>query len=275
MRFLKFLVSKLFLKNLLFAIVTFVVLIWFVLFVLKIYTRHGQSNPVPDFRGLTISETHKLCKKHKLRFQIVDSVYLTNYTRGTIVEQNPIPGARVKKQRNVFLILNAFSKEYIKVPNVIGVSFRQAKYLIESNGLQINKLEYERNIADNYVLNQKFKGTKIFPGSEIPKYSSIDLVLGDGFGRKLTYVPDLTGQKAYDAKGKLIDSYCNLGTIVYDNTINTYSDSLNAFVWKQFPEFDENRQNKLGTYVDLWLTVDTDKIVVNDSLINETDTIQN
>ncbi|MFC2138401.1 PASTA domain-containing protein [Bacteroidota bacterium] len=232
---------------------------------MKIYTRHGQSRAVPDFRGHTLTEVQKMCKKHRLRYQIADSVYLANRPKGTVVEQNPLPGSRVKKRRNVFLILNAVNPELVEVPNVIGVSFRQAKALLESNGLIIGKLEYIRDIAVNNVLNQKYMGTRIIPGSQIPRFSRIDLILGNGFGNQKTYTPNLAGKRIDGAHQLLIDSYCNLGTILYDNTINSKDDSLKAFVWKQFPEFDDNKTVKLGMYVDLWFTLDIEKISHGDS----------
>ena len=265
MSIFKYLFSKDFIKNIFLAIIIALFILWLTLLTLKIYTRHGQSRAVPDFRGHTLTEVQKMCRKHRLQFQVADSVYLANKPKGTVVEQNPIPGSRVKKRRNVFLILNAVNPELVEVPNVIGVSFRQAKASLETNGLIIGKLEYVRDIAVNNVLNQKYRGTKIIPGSEIPKFSRIDLILGNGFGGYNTYTPYLMGKRIDEAHQLLIDSYCNLGTILYDNTINSKDDSLKAFVWKQFPKYSDNREVKLGTYVDLWFTLNIEKIGYKDS----------
>jgi len=271
MSIFNYLFSKKFVKNIFLAIIIAILILWLTLLVLKIYTRHGQSRAVPDFSGYTLEEVQKMSKKHKFRFQVTDSVYLANKPKGTVIEQNPLPGSRVKKGRNIFLILNAVNPELVEVPNVIGVSFRQAKALLESNGLIIGKLEYIRDIAVNNVLNQKFKGVRIIPGSQIPKYSKIDLVLGNGFGNRITYIPDLLGKRIDESHQLLIDSYCNTGTIMYDNTINLKDDSLKAFVWKQFPEYNNNKAVKLGTYVDLWFTRDIEKIAKKDSSDISTD----
>jgi len=266
MKILKYFISKDFLKNIFLAIIITIIIIWLVMLCLKVYTRHGQSRAVPDLRGHTLVEAQKICKKNRLRYQIADSVYLAKQPKGVVIEQNPLPGSRVKKRRNIFLIVNAVNPELVDVPNIVGVSFRQAKALLESNGLLIGKLEYVRDIATNNVLNQKYRGIRIIPGSQIPKLSKIDLVLGNGFGNKKTYIPDIIGKRIDLVHDLLIESYCNLGTILYDNTINTKDDSLKAFVWKQFPEFNDNRSIKLGTYVDLWFTLNPDKISFSDSL---------
>ena len=80
----EFLLSKTFFKNLALAAVIVVVFIMLLLIWLNLYTRHGQSKPVPDFRGLTLRQTEELAKKSKLRFQIIDSVYTSEVPRGCI-----------------------------------------------------------------------------------------------------------------------------------------------------------------------------------------------
>lgn len=59
----EFLLSKTFFKNLALAAVIVVVFIMLLLIWLNLYTRHGQSKPVPDFRGLTLRQTEELAKK--------------------------------------------------------------------------------------------------------------------------------------------------------------------------------------------------------------------
>lgn len=259
-RFFKILMSKMLLKNIIYAAGLCVLVLWLTMLFLKIYTRHGQARIVPDFKGLTINEVEEVCEKHKFRYQIADSVYITRMPKGSVLEQNPMAGSRVKKGRNIFLTMNAVSPELVVVPKVIGVTFRQAKAILEAKNLSIGKLEYVPDIAINNVLNQRFKGASIAPGSEIPKYSKIDLVLGNGYGNKNTYIPYLAGKDIDNARELLIDAFCNIGTIIYDYTINNKEDSLKAFVWKHIPDFNDDHPVKLGTYVDLYITVDPKRI---------------
>ena len=63
-----FILSKVFVKNLGFAMVIVVGIIMVLLIWLNIYTRHGQARPVPDFYGLTMDETARLAKKSKLKY---------------------------------------------------------------------------------------------------------------------------------------------------------------------------------------------------------------
>ena len=72
MSFKKFLVSKVFFFNLIVAIALVSGLLYITLQTLDSYTRHGQSNPVPDFSGLTYSEAVNAAKPHNLKVVIID-----------------------------------------------------------------------------------------------------------------------------------------------------------------------------------------------------------
>ncbi|MBI5218398.1 MAG: PASTA domain-containing protein [Bacteroidia bacterium] len=180
MRFIDFLFSKQFLKHLLLSIIIGNVLFWGSLFFLSFYTRHGEAIPVPDVRGLTIEEAAKKLQEKSFLFEITDSVFLTDKKKGAIVEQNPPADFKVKKGRKIFLTINSFFPERVKMPNVVGVSLRQARAVLETYGLKIGRTRYVPDIAKDNVLEQKFKGKKITEGTTIEKGSAIDLILGKG-----------------------------------------------------------------------------------------------
>jgi len=260
MELLKFLVSRLFLKHLFYVVViTFFVLIFIFLF-LKFYTRHGQAFSVPDLRELSIQEAQELLASKKLRYQIVDSVYNNMVERGSIVEQNPPADFKVKVNRTIFLTINAFNPEMVRMPNVVGVSLRQAKAIIETAGLIVGRLNYTPDIAVNNVLQQKFRGNVIEAGDSIPKGSKVDLVLGRGLSDDKTASPELIGLQLSEAIDKITTRYLNLGAIIYDGSIMNAEDSANAFIWKQRPVFDDQTMLNLGSTVDIWITVDSTKL---------------
>jgi len=57
------------------------------------------------------------------------------------------------------------------------------------------------------------------------------------------------------AQEKIITSSLNPGAVVYDETIVTEEDTLNAMVWQQSPGFNNDYPVNLGTSVDVWLTL--------------------
>ena len=260
MNFLKFLISRFFLKHLLIAVSIIVSLFIIALLFLRIYTRHGQALSVPDIIGLGIPEADSILAERELRYQIVDSVYNANLTRGTIIDQNPSPEFKVKKGRTIFLTINAFNPEIIRMPNVVGVSLRQATAILQTAGLTIGQLTYVPDIAVNNVLQQKYNADVIEEGDSIIKGSQIDLVLGRGLSNEKTAAPDLIGLFLEQAKERITNRYLNLGAVIYDASFEDAEDSLNAFVWKQKPEFNEEALMNLGSSVDIWLTSDSTKL---------------
>jgi beta-lactam-binding protein with PASTA domain len=262
-----FILSKVFIKNLGFAMVIVVGMVMILLIWLNFYTRHGQARPVPDFFGLTMEQTAKLAKKSRLRYHVIDSVYTKLVPRGCVAEQNPKPGFKVKKWRNVVLTINAFNPEMVAVPNLVDLPIRQALALIESSGLKMGESKYRPDLSINIVIDQRYNGKKISEGDSLQKGSVIDLVLGKGLSNQRTSVPDLMRMNLEPAKNKILVSSLSLGTYVYDNTIINGVDTLNAFVYKQNPEYKEDASLQLGSAIYLWLTVDSAKLPAGSTLI--------
>jgi len=262
-----FILSKVFIKNLGFAIVIVVGLVMMLLIWLNFYTRHGQARPVPDFFGLTMEQTAKLVKKSRLRYQVIDSVYTTVVPRGCVAEQNPKPGFKVKKWRNIVLTINAFHPEMVAMPNLVDLPLRQAKALIESSGFEIGLLKYRPDLSIDVVIDQLYNGKNIPEGDSLQKGSVVDLVLGKGLSNQRTPVPDLIGMNLEPARNKILVSSLNLGTYIYDNTIINGEDTLKAFVYKQNPEYKDDASLQLGSAIYLWLTVDSAKLPVDSTLI--------
>ncbi len=263
----EFILSKIFLKNLAIAGAIIVAVIMILLLWMNLYTRHGQARPVPSFIGLTKEQTAELAKKSKLRYEIIDSVYTTAVPRGCVVEQNPEPGFKVKKWRNIIFTINAFNPEMVAVPNLVDLPVRQAKALIESSGLTMGESRYKPDLSINVVLKQTYNGKPVHEGDSLQKGSVIDLVLGKGLGNQRAPVPDLIGLSLDQARNQILNSSLSLGTYVYDNTIKDGIDTLQAVVYKQNPEYKENSSIQLGSAVYLWLTADSSKLPVNTTLI--------
>ena len=267
-----FIFSKTFLKNLGFAAVIIVGFIMALLIWLNFYTRHGQSRPVPSFIGLTMDQTVKLAKKSKLKYQIIDSVYTSEVPRGCIAEQNPVPGFKVKKKRNIMLTINAFNPEMIAMPNLINLPKRQAVALIESSGLELGISRYIPDISFDVVLKQVYDGREIPQGDSLQKGSVIDLVLGKGQSNQKTHIPDLIGMNLESANDRILGASLALVTSIYDNTVLSGKDSADAFVYKQNPDFSIDATIQLGSSIYLWLTVDSAKLPVDSAKVI-TDTI--
>ncbi len=241
---------------LLVAMVVFIlVFVW-----LRIYTRHGEAFSVPDLTGMTLEEVKEILPKRKLNFEIFDSIFSDEYTRGTVVEQHPKPGFKVKKNRKIFLTMNAINREKVIVPNLVDLTIRQARSRLKSFGLRVGQVSYQPDIGVNIVLAQKYKEKTINEGDTIVKGSYIDLVLGKGLSNVNTRVPDLIGLTLEEATLKATDAFLRIGAAVADpGTME--KDMHSAIIYRQRPEHNKKNLIPLGSSIDVWTTLDSTKLL--------------
>ncbi len=271
MNFLNFLISKTFLRNLLIAAAVIMLLFAGTLIWLRVYTHHGQAITVPDLTGLSREEVQIILDSKNLRFKVNDSIFYKELPRGTVARQNPKPGSKVKELRRIYLTMNAFNPEKVTMPAVTGVSLRQARSTLESYGLNLGKIFYKPDMFMNRVLEQRLNDSLVQPGSRVLKGSSIDLVLGQGLSDETTAVPDLMGMSLFTARNLVADRYLNINAVIYDNSVTNEEDTARAFIWRQRPTFQEGNTIHLGANVDVWLTVDSTKFPIPDTLNIEND----
>lgn len=263
----KFLVSRVFLKNLGLALAIAAAFLLITLLLMSIFTRHGQARPVPDFYGFSIEEADSLASRKKVRVTVIDSIFTNDVPRGCVYEQNPAAGHRVKKNRRIMLTINAFNPEMVAVPDLVGLSARQAYALIKSAGLEAGNPVYRPDLTIDFVLDQLHHGEPVAAGDSLQKGSEIVLVLGKGLSNQRIPIPDLTGKVLEDAKAHILGSSLLLGTYTFDESVETGDDSLSAFVYKQNPEYSEEATLQLGSAVYIWLTLDSARLPVDSTMI--------
>ena len=272
MDFFRFLTTKKFLRHLGLAVALGIIILLGIVVWLKIYTHHGQAITVPNLAGLTVEEVDDVTSSRRLRYEVVDSVFSTEMPRGTVLKQNPKANSLVKKNRKIFLTLNAINLEMVSMPRLVGLSIRQARLALQNAGLILGDIEYRPDYAINNVLQQMHLDSVINEGTEITKGAVIDLVLGMGLSKETTRVPDLVGVTMEEATMVIADYYLNIGAITYDESMENEEDSALAFIWRQYPEYDEFKRLNMGMEVDIWLTIDSTLLPQPDSTLFGEDT---
>ena len=243
---LSFLKQKKFYLNLLAIVVLSFVLLWLTIKLLNAYTRHGKIYEMPDFSGLTTQEVERMYGKD-YNFILIDSVYSKTQEPGSIVQQDPLPGSKVKQGRNVYYIIVAKTPERTTMPNLNNLSLRQAIVMLESSGLEVKELEYVEHFARNAICEQRYDGFVIKPGTEIVKGSKITLYVGLGPDDKKMPLPSLYGTFATDVQRTLNMAGLNLGNEIFDD-----QDSIQYMkVYRMEPPFAQGSV-KPGTFVNVW-----------------------
>lgn len=246
-------------KNLLLAVAIAVVLVTGASLLLKAVTAHNKEITVPDLTGMSVAQAEKYLSDHGMRADVTDSVFIKRMERGTVYRQNPAPGTKVKDGRRILITINAVDPKKVTMPNLIGYSLRQAKAELLSRGLYLGKLIYTDDIATNNVLKQLQGNKEIKPGTPVESESRIDLVVGLNNTDNMTYIPYIIGMKYFSAVSAVHDNSLNVDNIVFDNTVRDYTDSLDAVVYRQYPEMSEEPL-RMGSPVTLYLTLDNSKV---------------
>ena len=148
----------------------------------------------------------------------------------------------------------------LTIINLIGYSARQAKAELSSRGLNLGKLIYVNDIATNNVLAQMLDNMEIEPGTPIESESSIDLVVGLSRFDNKTYIPTLYGTKYLSAIDAVHNNSLNIRKISCDNTVKSYNDPLNSFVYRQEPDTSSVTPHLMGSEMTLYFTLDESKI---------------
>ena len=273
---LHFLKEKKFYLNLLIILGLCVVLIWLTFRMLDKYTRHDKVYTMPDFVGQDYREVKREYAKD-FHFILIDSVYPKGQQPGSIYQQDPLPGSKIKKGRNVYAIIVAVTPEKTSMPNLKGISLREAIGRLESSGLEVDHLDYVNYSYKNNIIEQYFQGQPVAEGTELVKGSKIVLSVGIGDDKSNVKVPNLIGKSAEEAKRLLNLASLNLGKESWEDR-----DSLQYMCIRRMSPGPSSGSVEAGTYVDVWYhssrTMDFKKemkeLLREDSLANVPQTIK-
>lgn len=247
-------------RNLLICVFLVVAMVAGAIIFLNVVTKHNQELVVPDFSNMTIAEAEAAAAEARMRVEVTDSVFVKRMKKGAVRDQNPAPGSRVKEGRRISLTINALNSKKVTMPNLVGLSMRQALAELQSRGLVVGKLIYVQDLATNNVLRQLRGNREIEPGESIDSGTVIDIELGlNPDTEAVAFVPNVIGKRYMTAVDLVHRQSLNIRTVRFDDTVKDYDDSLNAMVYRQSPEPSEEPVN-LGDDISLYLTVDPERI---------------
>jgi beta-lactam-binding protein with PASTA domain len=243
-----YLKTRQFRNNLLLAVGSFIVVILIIFFSLGYYTRHGTGIPVPQLKGLSVEKAMQVLHDQGFEYKI-DSVYVLDQPPGAVIEQDPDPGTNVKVNRTIYLTVVTRLAPNIKLPDLEPYTYREAQAIIANYGLKIGDTSYRSDIARDRILEVRFGGQSIKAGTNIPKGSKLDLILGNGAGASEVDIPELVNQDLDAAKFAIKGAGLTIGIITYQGTI---TDSTNVVVVAQSPmKTDSASKTSIGTRINI------------------------
>lgn len=233
--------------HLLVMIAVSLVALFFIFLFIKIYARQGEEYEMPVVEGKTIAEA-EAANDLDLEFVVLDSIYQKGVPGGIIITQDPKGGIMVKSGRKVYVSVTSYSAEDVPMPELTGLSVRQAVSEIYNNGLTVGHLTFVDDPFKNNVKEQSCKGRTAYAGQKIARGSVIDLVVGRGEGESTNKVPFVIGKTADKARRDIVTASLNVGPEHFNGVKNKEK----AVVYRQEPDYTGVSQYPFGTQVELW-----------------------
>jgi len=144
---------------------------------------------VPDLVGKDVVSALEQLTDLQLNTKVNGSEYSRQFPKNHVIYQEPDPGSEIKKDRDVRIIISKGPKN-ILMPNLISLSQRQARMIMEENGISQGHLTqtYFRAVEKDHIIMQVPSA-----GTLVTRGASVDLLVSMG-PRPVAYkMPELSG----------------------------------------------------------------------------------
>ena len=179
--------------------------------VMPIYVRYGQEIILPDTQGMEIEEAAKLLESRGFKVVEKDPKFTTALKPGHVYEQTPAPLSKVKKGRRVYLT-PSLEERLLTVPDIIGLSQRNAYLKIERTGFKIDSIFYD---FSNKILEGAVIAQSIPAKLEAKRGTPIWITVSLGSQPNIFSVPNLRDKSLVNAKDLIVKAGLKEGNISY------------------------------------------------------------
>jgi serine/threonine-protein kinase len=148
---------------------------------------------VPQVVGQRLSAAEEQLRTRGLQVNDIRRQFSSEYKAGTVMSQLPYPGAIVKEGRRVYLTVSK-GMQQVTVPNVIGLTIRDARVALLRSGLQLGSIS---TVSSTAVPANAIAWQSIPSGSS----SNADAVVSVGVSNGgVVSMPQLIGLSIDDAR---------------------------------------------------------------------------
>lgn len=164
---------------------------------------------VPNLVGKDVVSALELLTDLQLNTKVNGSEYSDQFPKNHVTFQEPEAGSEIKKDRDVRIMISKGTRHII-MPNLLALSERQARMIMEENGISRGHLSrtFNQNIESDHVIVQVPAA-----GAEIPRGASVNLLVSKGPRSADIMMPDLAGLPLDEAVFKIESADLILGPI--------------------------------------------------------------
>ena len=224
-----------------------------ILYVSGVIGGGSKEVTVPDVKGMSYSEAKEVLEAKGLKIEKADEpIASQKIEKGKIVSQTPSKNSKVKKGRTVRVILSAGNTE-LKVPDLKGLSYKEAKTLLSEMGLQISKGDEvdSDSVTEGLIASQ-------YPSAKTKVDKGDIITVNISKGKKDAVIPKLVGTtftSESDVSDTLSKYGYKLGKVSYEESYETPGTII-----KQSPDAGTTAEKK--TTVDIVISKAKSKATV-------------
>lgn len=164
---------------------------------------------VPPLDGLTVEQARGLLEPRGLLLVVDEARADGHALPGTLIDQRPLPGSRLRRGDNVHVALVA-APTAVKVPLLTGLTVEAARAILEPIHLKMGALTKAPSTS---VPQGQIIASMPATGAEVKVDSTVDLEISAG--PPAQPVPSLIGKSRYRAKAILEKAGFTIGAVHY------------------------------------------------------------
>jgi len=168
---------------------------------------------VPGLVGKDVVYALEMLSDMGLNTKVKGSQYSDIFPKNYVILQEPDPGSEIKQGRDVRIFLSKGMKTVV-MPNLIGLPSRQARLVIEENGLCLNQVSsayYDANISKDEIIAQTPSKNKT-----VPRGQCVNLLMSMGPRPRAYKMSAFDGLSIDEAVVLIERSNLQVGSFRYD-----------------------------------------------------------
>ncbi len=178
--------------------------------ILPLVIHGGGETTVPDVVGKPVEEAQEILKEYRLNIEITEEKPDSIYPPGVVIEQKPVAGKKVRRGRNVYVILSK-GKEKVRVPNIVGLPLERGIELLDKAGLSVKKID---SVSVDTVEAGKIVAIHPAPDNYVKKGTHVYLTISKGTEKEGGFpMPNLLGLTLIEAKKVIEEDSLVLGKV--------------------------------------------------------------
>lgn len=164
-------------------------------FTISLIIRSEDVVVVPELVGRDVVAVLENLTDLGLNTKVRGFEYSAEIPKNYVIYQDPEPGAEIKKDRDVKIVLSRGSQT-VQMPNLVNISYRQAQIIFAENDLCLGVLSRSHHAK---TPREEIVAQYPPPGATIKRGGCVDLLVSEGPRPVRTQMPDLVGHSLEDA----------------------------------------------------------------------------